>query len=91
MSPETRTLQRLANATEAHARSQEVQRPPPTRGALVRWCAGGSSQLHKVQYTDYSCIQTVQLYTACTALRTQISVPIGPHQREVAVQRGGSL
>ena len=80
MSPETRTLQRLANATEAHARSQEVQRPPPTRGALVRWCAGGSSQLHKVQYTDYSCIQTVQLYTACTALRTQISVPIGPHQ-----------
>ena len=76
MSPETRTLQRLAVATEARARSLEVQWP---HQHVVRWCAGaqvrrcavGSSQLHEVQ--DYSCItQTVQAAALCT----QISVPI---------------
>jgi hypothetical protein len=37
MSPETRTLQRLAVATEARARSLEVQWP---HQHVVRWCAG---------------------------------------------------
>ena len=102
MSPETRTLQRLANATEAHARSQEVQRPPPTRGALVRWW-----QLPAAQSTVYR----LQLYTDRTAVHSlyssahsDLSTDRTPSKRscsaasdevlevqEVAVQRGGSL
>ena len=78
MSPETRTLQRVW--PPPRKRMHAARKYRGRHQHVVRWCAGGSSQLHKVQYTDYSCIQTVQLYTACTALRTQISVPIGPHQ-----------
>ena len=59
MSPETRTLQRLAAATEAHARSQVVQRPPPHTWWLERWW-----QLPAAQSTVYR----LQLYTDRTAV-----------------------
>ena len=81
MSPETRTLQRLAVATEARARSLEVQWP---HQHVVRWCAG--AQVRRCAGAQVRCWQLpaarstrLQLYTQtvqATALCTQISVPI---------------
>jgi hypothetical protein len=101
MSPETRTLQRLANATEAHARSQEVHRPPPTRGALVRWwqLPAAQSTVYRLQlYTDRTAV-----YSLYSSAHSDLSTDRTPSMRscsaasevlevqEVAVQRGGSL
>ena len=78
MSPETRTLQRLAVATEARARSWKYSGRTNTwcAGALVRRCAGAQVRCWQLPAARSTRLQLYTQTVQATALCTQISVPI---------------